>query len=69
MCFSSKETFPEQIKKWEKNLNGVIFKCFPKIRSRKRKFSESRVGKLLEERKQIKLKLVKNPSIENESKK
>ena len=69
MCFSSNETFPEQIRKWEKNLKSCIFKCFPKICSRKRKFSESRVGKLLEERKQLKLELAKNPSIDNEFKK
>ena len=42
MCLSSSESFPEQIKSWEKNLKSCIFKCFPKIRSKKRKVSETK---------------------------
>ena len=69
MCFTQSANFSEQIKKWERNIKSCIFKCFPKIRSRKRKFCESKVGKLLEQRKQIKLDLFQNPSPENQHKK
>ena len=68
-CFSSSESFPVQIKKWEKSLKSCIFQCFPKIRSKKRKFSESKVGKLLEERKRLKLELITNPTDENKNRK
>ena len=69
MCFSRKENFPDQIKMWERNLKRCIVQSFPKIRSRKNIFCEIQVGKLLEERKKIKLELIKNSSKQQETKK
>ena len=54
-CFESSEPFKTQIKKWEHRLKSHVVRAFPKIRSRKRKFSESDIGKLLEERKRLRL--------------
>ena len=54
-CLESKEPFQKQIKKWEHTLKSHVIAAFPKIRSRKRKFTESDIGKLLETRKQMKL--------------
>ena len=54
-CFESSEPFQKQIKKWEHKLKSHIVRAFPKIRSCKRKFTESDVGKLLEERKRLKI--------------
>ena len=68
MCFHNNKNFPNQIKNWENNLKSCIYKSFPKIRSRKRNFIESNIGKLIEERKQIKLELAKHPSVENKNK-
>ena len=64
MCFENKLNFTEQMKQWQTNLKSCIFRSFPKIRSRKRKFCESHVGQLMEERKRIKLELATNPSTE-----
>ena len=69
MCFEGEEKFPEQIISWERNLKRCIIQSFPKIRSRKRKFSETEIGKLLEERKKIKLELLATPSEQLEKKK
>ena len=57
MCFNNTEKFPQQIKMWQRNLKRCITQSFPKIRSRKRKFEETKVGELLEERKRIKIYL------------
>ena len=62
MCFEGEDNFVDQIKRWERNLKRCIVQSFPKIRSRKRHFSESNVGKLLEERKRMKLDILTNPS-------
>ena len=62
MCFQGEDNFVDQIKRWERNLKRCIVQSFSKIRSRKRKFTESNVGKLLEERKRIKLEILSNPS-------
>ena len=69
MCFQNSKSFPNQVKDWERNLKCFIVQSFKKIRSRKRKFCETEVGKLLEERKQIKLDLKNNPSDHIENKK
>ena len=61
-CFKNSRSFPDQIKNWQNNLNSCIVQSFQKIRSKKRKFCETNVGKLLEERKRIKLDLATNPS-------
>ena len=61
-CFENTSSFPEQIKKWQSNLKSCIVQSFQKIRSRKRQFCETIVGKLIEERKKIKLDLSINPS-------
>ena len=66
MCFQNKKSFSEQIHQWQRNLRGCIFQAFPKVRSRKRKFIESEVGKLLEERKRVKLDLSAGYSEEKE---
>ena len=50
-CFKSDEPFQKQVKKWEHEIKSHVVQSFPKIRSRKRKFSESEIGHLLEERK------------------
>ena len=60
-CFKSTNTFPNQLKLWQKRLKSCISQSFYKIRSKKRKFCESDVGKLLEKRKVIKLELKVNP--------
>ena len=60
-CFESGELFQDQIKKWEHVLKSHVVTAFPKIRSRKRKFCETDIGQMLEERK--KLKLDKNPNL------
>ena len=65
ICFDNIKNFSDQIKNWEKNLTSCIYKCFPIIRSRKRKFIESNIRKFIEERKKIKLELAINPSVEN----
>ena len=69
MCFQNKHVFTEQIKQWQKNLKTCIIQSFPKIRSRKRKFAETHIGQLLEERKRIKLELITNPSTEKATEK
>ena len=58
--------FKDQIRKWQSNLKSCIVQSFSKIRSRKRKFSESEIGELLEKRKKIKLDIITNPSIQKE---
>ena len=59
-CFKSDEAFQNQIKNWEHVLKSHIVSVFPKIRSRKRKFCESDIGLLLEERKKLKLEVIPN---------
>ena len=69
MCFKNTQTFSDQVKEWERNLKSCIIQSFKKIRSRKRKFCETEVGKLLEDRKRIKLELKTDPTDHNETKK
>ena len=69
MCFENTDDFPVQVKNWQRNLKSSIAQSFYKIRSRKRKFSDTIVGKLIEERKRIKLDLVNNPSLQKEKEK
>ena len=59
-CFKSEEPFQIQIKNWEQVLKKHVRTAFTKIRSRKRKFSETNIGKMLEERKKLKLEQVPN---------
>ena len=66
MCFQNKRSFSDQVNQWQRNLKGCIIQAFPKIRSKKRKFVDSEVGKLLEERKRIKLDLAASYSEEKE---
>ena len=61
-CFKSNEPFQKQVKKWEHMLRSHVVKSFPKIRSRKRKFCETEIGRLLEERKKLK----QNEHLEND---
>ena len=61
-CFKNSRSFPDQIKNWQNNLKSCIVQSFQKIRSKNRKFCETNVGKLLEERKRTKLDLATNPS-------
>ena len=68
-CFEGTESFLNQVNTWQKNLKSCIAQSFHKIRSRKRKFSESEVGQLLETRKRIKLELSVNPSDQKEKEK
>ena len=60
-CFKSEEPFQKQIKKWEHVLKSHVVTAFPKIRSQKRKFCETDIGLMLEERKKLKLEM--NPNI------
>ena len=64
-CFLSNEPFQKQLKIWEHEVKSHIIKAFPKIRSKKRKFSDTNTGKLLEERKKIRLFNNHDPSEEN----
>ena len=61
ICFEGDNAFKDQIRKWQSNLKSCIVQSFSKIRSRKRKFSESEIGELLEKRKKIKLDIITNP--------
>ena len=54
------------MKVWEHKLKSHVIQAFPKIRSTKRKFSDTETGKLLEERKRIKLEIKAHPSEESE---
>ena len=61
-CFKSNEPFQKQVKKWEHMLRSHVVKSFPKIRSRKRKFCETEIGRLLDARKKLK----QNEHLEND---
>ena len=67
-CFLSNEPFNKQIKKWEHEVKTHMIRAFPKIRSTKRKFSDTEAGKLFDERKRLKIMIEKEPSEENNAK-
>ena len=67
-CFLSGEPFQKQVKQWEHELKTHIIMAFPKIRSKKQKFADTETGRLLEERKRIKLTDKIEPSEENAEK-
>ena len=52
-CFQNNSPFLEQAQSWYRIFNSTIYKCFNKIRSRKRKQEVSKVGILLEQRKKL----------------
>ena len=54
-CFQSDEPFQKQMKMCEHKLKSHVIKSFPKIHSRKRKFCDTEIGQLLEERKNLRL--------------
>ena len=64
-CFLSDEPFEKQLNKWEHEVKTHIIRAFPKIRSKKRKFSDTETGRLFEERKRIKLSVKENPTDQN----
>ena len=66
MCFKSNNKLSDQIQEWVSAPKGYIVQSFPKIRSKKTKFIESKVGQLSEERKNIKLNLAAIYSAEKE---
>ena len=53
-ALSTVGTFQRQVSMWERQLKSFIYQSFPKIRHRKRKFQEDKVGFLLEARKKLK---------------
>ena len=64
--FEGDNVLEEHIRKWQSNLKSSFVQSFSKRRSRKRKFSESKIGELLEKRKNIKLEIVVSPSDQKE---
>ena len=63
-CFENSKTFSEQTTDFENKLKNNISQSFYKIRSRKRKFDETNVGKMLERRKKLKIEVAENPTDE-----
>ena len=61
-CFENNQLFSQQIANFERNFQHVISNSFFKIRTRKRKFSETDIGKLLEARKILKMEVAENPT-------
>ena len=50
-CFLNGSSYNIQFKKWQHTLRSLIIQSFPKIRTRKRKFTDTECGKLFEIRK------------------
>ena len=67
-CFKSNKNFSTQVTNFEERFKMIQAKSFCKIRTRKRKFAETEVGKMLEARKKLKLELNSHPSKETEAK-
>ena len=63
-CFSNNLAFPDQAKKWNKELNNIFHLSFRKVRVVEGKIKENGGTKLLEERKSLKKKLA-NSTDEN----
>ena len=53
--FTTTKTFEHEVALWQKEVKSCIYRSFPKIRQKKRKFKEDEIGYLIEKRKQIKL--------------
>ena len=56
-CFESNEDFSTQVTNFEDMFKKIQAQSFCKIGTRKRKFAETKVGKMLETRKKLKLDL------------
>ena len=67
-CFESNEKFSTQVTNVEDRFKKIQAQSFCKIRTRKRTFAESEVGKMLETRKKLKLDLATDPTKETEAK-
>ena len=52
-CFAGTDPFKKQAQKWFRTLNSTFYKCFHKIRSKKRKTEITKVDILLEQRKKL----------------
>ena len=52
-CFEGRDPFKKQAQKWFRTLNSTFYKCFQKIRSKKRKLEITKVDILLEQRKKL----------------
>ena len=61
-CFEGDSPFLKQCQSWFSCLNGYFYKCFTKIRSRKRKVEVTEVDLLLDKRKKLRLSI----QLENE---
>ena len=61
-CFEGDISFEKQSQNWFKCLNSLFYKCFTKIRSKKRKIEVTQVDILLEKRKKLRLLI----QVENE---
>jgi len=59
--FSNNKPFLKQAAQWESSFKSCLVQSFFKIRTRKRMFSETEIGKLLETRKKLKLSIITNP--------
>ena len=53
--FSTNKTFEHEIALWDKQVKSCMYRTFPKIRHKKRKFKEDDIGFLIEQRKKLKL--------------
>ena len=53
--FSTPVTFQSQVKVWERKFKSCVFKSFPKICHRRRKFRVDEVGHLIEKQKKLRL--------------
>ena len=67
-CFTRHDNFSTQVASFKDVLKKIQGKSFMKMKTRKRKFAETGVGKMLEARKNLKLEVDTNPSNEAEAK-
>ena len=67
-CFFNNQSFSKQISHFEHNFKNSISNSFFKIRTRKRKFAETKIGEMLETRKRLKLEVTDNPTNETKNK-
>ena len=67
-CFADGTPYHIQFNKWQHTLNSIVVQCFPKIRTRKRKFIDTECGQMFEKRKLLKLELTENDNQDIRSK-
>ena len=65
-CFENDLPFEEQAKNWERTLNSFFHQSFKKVRMTEKRVVETKVSKLLEKRKELKLRKKKNQELDDE---